>query len=126
MNILKNNKLIAEFMGAKEFEENGWFLLPCKISEETPDGFESSKADLVFYHESWDWLIPVVEKIENKFCSSNIHYYSAGKMKQQHVVEFLGYSAEFSIVTYNKNKLKAVYEAVIEFIKWYNENNKSN
>ena len=61
-------------------------------------------------------------KIENQFCSSNIHYYSAGKMKQQYIVEFLGYNIDYDNSQWDKSKIKAVYQAVIEFIEWYNKN----
>ena len=43
--ILEGNKLIAEFLNQK---------LP-----------SNSDFDIYLYHSSWDWLIPVVEKIES-------------------------------------------------------------
>lgn len=61
--IIKNNILIAKFMGAFEddFDELGvgWHF-PKKESympRQAPD------AEELAYHRSWEWLIPVVEKI---------------------------------------------------------------
>jgi hypothetical protein len=64
---MKDNKLIAEFMGAKpivlgnstEYEMYG-------VVECINDGVDEKHffiADEMDYHTSWDWLMPVVEKI---------------------------------------------------------------
>ena len=62
---MKNNKLIAEFMGVEEaYNPNGndWVL-----KTTTPDAYgdtdilESCKENELQYHSSWDWLMPVVE-----------------------------------------------------------------
>ena len=52
---MNNNKLIAEFMqegseGFNLYDYNG-----CHY-----------KVDELMFHTSWDWLMPVVEKIENE------------------------------------------------------------
>ena len=53
--ILESNKLIAEFMEVK-FSE----------SDFTDDRtFGIYNADAVRYHRDWQWLMPVVEKIES-------------------------------------------------------------
>jgi len=121
--LIKNNKLIADFIGASKTsncKDNEMFIpgqTICRI-----DTIELGKGHILKFHKSWDWLMPVVEKIESEFCSSNIHYYSAGMMKQEYVVEFLGYNIDYDNSQYDKSKIKAVYKAVIKFIKWYNEN----
>jgi len=121
--LIKNNKLIADFIGASKTsncKDNEMFIpgqTICRI-----DTIELGKGHILKFHKSWDWLMPVVEKIESEFCSSNIHYYSAGMMKQAYVVEFLGYNIDYDNSQYDKSKIKAVYKAVIKFIKWYNKN----
>lgn len=52
--ILEGNKLIAEFMGGKYYPNGGW-------SEwQFPDG---GKPSILYYNSSWDWIMPVVDKI---------------------------------------------------------------
>jgi len=58
---MKNNKLIAEFMGL-EFR-NGDFFIP-KTSRGYIGGDWLFPSELQ-YHTSWDWLMPVVQKIED-------------------------------------------------------------
>lgn len=56
--IVEKNKIIAEFMGGI-LHTNGssgeWFKFDGGIAHDTSD---------LKYHSSWDWLMPVVEKIE--------------------------------------------------------------
>ena len=55
---MKNdNKLIAEFMGAF-FDDNGMTRICGQY------GLERVNDLSLKYHTSWDWLMPVVEKIE--------------------------------------------------------------
>ena len=88
--IEKNNKLIAEFMGVKKYgvcEETktlippiqrykkgklkGWYIGSLddhRAKHKVPCIYECDcsmdNADNFFYHSSWDWLMPVVEKID--------------------------------------------------------------
>lgn len=140
--ILEGNKLIAKFMGLNLFalyaieeqkdliiefhrnikdeltieEENSLseyideHLLPGNILTITNNlsyqGFlEWFKDNYDFYnnykfHNSWDWLMPVVEKI------MNIRTFGAPKQ------------AVFKSIEPN---IATTYQAVVNFIKWYNE-----
>jgi len=114
-----NNRLIAEFMGVKPVD--GWY-----------NGWELHKAGLPFaygamgngthdlkFHTSWDWLMPVVEKIERDILPDDSVITITYKDCQIPVLV-----DEFDIIiTGASSKHEAVYEAVIEFIKWYNLNN---
>jgi hypothetical protein len=52
---MKDNKLIAEFMGDTFYPEpQHWY-----------DSHGSFIGDTLKYHTSWDWLMPVVRKIED-------------------------------------------------------------
>ncbi len=102
-----NNKLIAEFDGIK-------------IPKQTHNELNWIIYDGVFqpmqYDYSWNWLMPVVEKIEalgytvNIF-SNMVHIYS-----DKHQIP-LSIDTTF-------NKLRATYQAVVEFINWYNKQRK--
>jgi len=100
----ENNKIIAEFLG--------W--------------------DLDFFN--WQFLMEVVEKIENlpsrtlqgtyylgnevkiyKAINTNTHYCEINLVKES------GYRI-VSIQFNKESKIKSVYDACLEFIKWYNLN----
>ena len=125
MKTIEDNKLIAEFMG---FEINSGFnykLVKVKnflaVGE---DGRYSKEEDLKF-NSSWDWLMPVVEKIKNisinnKFYSFFISIASTGsviiaKTKLGHPnSNYNNCECEYDLIT-------NTYKAVVEFIKWYNK-----
>ena len=114
MEIEENNKLIAEFMGLptevfksgivnyyfREFNSGSWY-----------EEHELS------YNVSWDWLMPVVEKIESLGYGVTIGM-GVYVVIQDDVTDT---GLEITKMTDN-NKLFCTYEAVVEFIKWYNEN----
>jgi hypothetical protein len=110
MNTLENNKLIAEFLG---------------YSQPHPDFLKSTywykkgKDPLVYlsFNTDWNWLMEVVEKIENQNYSVDINKqeendYQCNIVKNQEIL--------FS--RYSNIKIQCVYESCIDFIKWYNEN----
>lgn len=80
---MKSNKLIAEFMGIEDHQWMGEYVTPN-------------------YHTSWDWLMPVVGKIEKYLWDNqgNVGYFD----------ECL-----------QSNDIEVRHQAVIEFIKWYND-----
>lgn len=107
--IIENNKLIAEFMefpintietlGKREIYGYYTINVPTKY---TMYGKEYAHIDKLRFHESWDWLMPVVEK-----CFS---------FKDNDKMSELTNKFDF----YNINEM---YNAVITYIKWYNEEN---
>ena len=110
-----NNKLIAEFIGYKEYVNEGAIQLYIK------DKVVKSIGQLDF-HSDWSWLMQVVEKIESLTdINSNGCFV---------LLESIGFNAKFifddgtRILKDSKGetKIEAVYNACVEFIKWYNEN----
>ena len=113
---MENNKIIAEFMGYKKSIANTWFK-----------GNKIVQTTSFKYNSDWNWLMEVVEKIEDFF-------------------EINGKELEFQIVSYEdevkviakhsdkewetiveisadgSGKKENIYNACVEFIKWYNEN----
>lgn len=59
------------------------------------------------YHESWEWLMPVVARI-----TRNLNYYEAGAEAQiRHLSDVLPFAY-----------IEDVHEAVYRFCKWWNAN----
>jgi hypothetical protein len=114
MDYTENNKIIAEFMGMK----------PHDINE--LDGFwtntiKSHKFDSVMnlqFHSNWNWLMEVVEKIESLGYDVFINTCVCR-------ITDVGQDILEDIETFNnENKIQAVYNACVEFIKYYNERQK--
>lgn len=122
--ILENNKLIAEFMGievSKIGKKFRFHLPPC--------GYFKVHPKFIKYHVSWDWLMPVVEKIESIEDDHHGHFgvyissnscviqgtnFRSDKRLSNTPIYFSDYTLE--------NKIVSTYRAVVEFIKWYNNN----
>ena len=102
-NTLENSKLIADFIGAD--------LLKDLLSDN--NGFININVDIYEqckFHSDWNWLMEVVEK-----CLVGEAEYNEDEAKKaiREIYE--------SLCNIN---ISSVYNACVEFIKWYNEQNK--
>ena len=79
--IIEGNKLIAEFLKIEEAK----------------------------FHSSWDWLIPVVEKITSMDIYIKYKDYSCGQFNDGGIY-------------INTKSIENTFSDVVEFIKWYNKN----
>ena len=106
MNTQENNKLIAEFMVRdKEVDFH--------TTEEIKEGFREEatwyaldgwvKDDELQYHKSWDWLMPVVDKMNTT------------ELWDEYDISYL---ATYLVSV----DINATYNAVVEFINQYNKN----
>jgi hypothetical protein len=106
-----NNKLIAEFMGVQLF-----FGEPYNKDIEQWEVFFDTLYETkdLAYHTDWNWLMPVIRKIEelgnDVLITTNYIQIAFDEGEQFIVIDDLNI------------KINSVYKAVIEFIKWYNEN----
>lgn len=122
METIEGNRLIAEFMGYSLRKIDGemeWDYNPI----DNPHGSYptlrlpicgTSENNLRF-HESWDWLMPVVEKIDSllmddKFVTVQMNRTLIEMPEHGLTIEGLGDSW-----------IEAAYNAVVEFIQWYNK-----
>jgi hypothetical protein len=61
---MDDNKLIAEFMGMeKERHADGRYLFTNDLEE--AKGTDTRFTEELYFHLSWDWLMPVVRKCKN-------------------------------------------------------------
>lgn len=107
--ITEGNKLIAELMGLDVLPENSVYFERFKWS----DGAYYSM-DRLKYHSSWDWLMPVVEKIE---AITGLAVLSQGKATN------IAWG-NYSITTEASTRMESIYNACIHFIQYYNTQSK--
>lgn len=116
----EKNILIAEFMGFQK-TNIGWYDFEESLN--LPNTIDNTFDNLLF-DKSWDWLMPVVDRIEGLKIVVDIHrhwgtmvedeveemYFCTMQIKEGHTID----------IAWEDNKIDAVYKAVVEFIKWYN------
>ena len=95
---MKNNKLIAEFMGMTYHHNDNSVMI-----QMTSQGNEIVPIDSMGYHNSWDWLMPVVEK-----CIDIYH------------IELKNDDLSFKFYDCIGNK-ERTYNTVVRFINEYNK-----
>ena len=122
MNIMKWNKIIAEFMGYK--------LMPCNNGKAWDIGKSIPSKDHLLpiqgvlhtgnelkFHTSWDWLMPVIEKIEGTI-TENGYYDVRPHIDRTTIVDDCFH---IYIECDGDNRFMNTYKAVVEFIKQYND-----
>lgn len=101
--ITENNKLLAEFMNWEYTIVNNTILQTTLISD-------------LDFSKDWNWLMQVVEKIE-----SLDHWVEIlGGLQKVCLIGSINSSCE-SFKSVGETKIEAVYNACVEFVKWYNE-----
>lgn len=111
-----DNKLIADFMGFEYNMTDSFGNNNYRIPEVYRERFHCSYFDNLHFDMSWDWLMPVVEKIESLHHTVGIHDTMCEILTERNLCEVL------IKVNEDWTKIKVVYTAVVEFIKWYNKN----
>ena len=111
-NIVENNKLIAEFLGYSQPHPDYpnttyWYKKDCQ------------PLTILLFHSDWSWLMRVVEKIEN---FTDVECFNI-EIYRILIKTYDDFRLEFW--TNGFTKIEAIYNACVEFIKWYNELNKS-
>lgn len=104
--ILEGNKLILEF--------DGWTIEPGMEKHGNPfynKGFAMVSVSQSEFYTSWDWLMPVVEKIEK------MDY--GFKMCRKVVEVYIDSTKEVIIKTKESCRLESLYTAVVQFIQWH-------
>jgi hypothetical protein len=95
MEIVEGNKLIAEFMGDK-----GHDMLSYQ------------------YHSSWDWLMPVVERIgEMPSINFNLSSFDGAVFYDD---DYKHTASGNRIAKKENTMIQSTWLAVVEFIRWHN------
>jgi len=128
-----DNELIAEFMGGRvayvSYGKKDVWVFPFR---ELDGG-----ADELLFDREWNWLMPVVEKIENiRHIGIDAIYFKIQGHQCQiwtyfDIKEFLRLTGDdrndenkFKVGHSGTSKIDATYHAIIDFIKWYNQKSK--
>ena len=124
----ENNKIIAEFMGFT-FEKNiGYYDNEMLLEQIVYEQQNGNCFDELLFNKDWNWLMAVVEKIEN----TKIKDYSISTDitddKTFINVWHYGDGGKWSILISNLNeeykdfnKMQRTYKAVVKFINFYNK-----
>ena len=104
-NIVENNKLIAEFMGWKENKDMEAKLISGGITYYFQKNDEACIPETMCYHSDWNWLMRVIVKIL-QVCA-----------EMDEVERYWG-------ITDAMPYIDNVFTACVEFVRWYNEQNK--
>lgn len=114
MTTQESNKLIAEFMDLPSIRahEKGKENLYSWINEISGETILVAPSKMNF-ERSWDWLMPVVEKCYQENMNENL----SSERKREDFDMLIN----DAILTIN---IEEVYDTVVQFIQWYNENKK--
>jgi hypothetical protein len=98
MEKMKNNILIAEFMGLYKHHQDSSFMI-----KKTPQGNKTIDVKSLYYHCSWDWLMVVTNEII--------------KTRDEKNADWDLTNLKYSLQTTN---IELVYNSVVEFINYFN------
>ena len=117
MKTIENNKIIAEFMNLNLYKS---FWYKSNIATEK----QICKENNLKFHSDWNWLMEVVEKIESLDCVIDFKI----TIEYVEIIARMGKGIVFKNcifdIDYCTTKREAIYNACVEFIKWYNKQNK--
>lgn len=105
--ILEGNKLIAEFMGGELLEGRQNNVFWFKEHHHVLTAHKAINQHAFKYHSSWDWIMPVVEKIN-----------------ASHTVKIKNNTCSIRLIveeTTESTLIKSVWKVVVEYVKYYNE-----
>jgi len=115
-NVTENNKLIAEFMGAKlakdDYGEFGYHYP--KGSKKPPTCIWGFSPYALRYNKDFDWLMPVIDKISKQAIietkNSNETMYVSITVPDKYYQSATG------------KPIDTLFNSAVEFIKWHNKN----
>jgi hypothetical protein len=131
--ILEANKLIAIFMGwIKELHQVEWkshYYPPNHLKGDAlSDWINRVRADGMKFHSSWEWLMPVMEKI-SKYVIEGYPPFNSDQFVRVEIVPN-GYVKISDLrdtpittnVSVEGGLLNATFKAAVKFVEWHNKN----
>lgn len=112
MNTTENNKLLAEFLGIKIIPETDEVFEHYIIEERTVLQLK--------FHNDWSWIMQVVEKIETAETKDGRTFTIDMHIDSVLIFEY-GLTTNEIVFTDGKGRLENLYNACIEFVKWWNK-----
>lgn len=111
----QNNKLIADFIKTpiKQVDfHDGKGLIDCYFIQKSKrhGGLSPFQFNELLYHESWDWLIPVVNLVFKSFIGD----VRSGSFRLEHKIK----------EAFIKCDIDEVWHWIVEYIKWFNRTEK--
>lgn len=106
--IIKNNTLIADFMGWVHHQDKN---------------YDAHEMTTLMYHKSWDWLMPVFIKIM-QWGKDEYGVQWSCEINEQMVFMNGNKSSDFKACHfYGRNELTvhSLYTTIVDFIQWYNQ-----
>lgn len=122
--ILISNKLIAEFMGGKMIVTDYHGINIIEFPDKSTKDLHGLK-----YHNSWDVLMTVVEKIESLTFGNTTQFNVVIDKRGCCITQYFygGEHQRWQTGLYNSlNKIESAWTCVISFIKWFNTVDKTN
>ncbi len=128
---LTYNKLISEFIG--ELYEKGYINQFATEEDNVKENmyniyYEPYRFYLAHakFHSSWDWLMPVIDKINElgKEVNFTLHktYYSCSVAKVKNSKMYKSFNFAHSEIKYKGREIEGAFLLVGKFLTWYNEN----
>lgn len=108
-----NNKLIAEFLNTQINSDDTYELPKFGTIRLNGDFKTSFTLEEMKFNKDWNWLMEVVERINNTGRFEVVIQYGFCYITDGMDELTLSFPAS--------NTIEAVYQAVVEFIKWYNQ-----
>lgn len=120
MTVEEGNRLIALFMGAVPFED-GYKASREKCS--IAHMIDNALREEVKFDTSWDWLMPVVEKIENLKDEHGSYLFSFDIGRDWCMIIHNDFTQRpIAVTSLDGDKIGSVFETTVKFINWYNAN----
>lgn len=128
--IIEGNKLIAEFMGLNYTNLINGIWFDMQNNGHRNIEIMNDAKNYALYHSDWNWLMPVVDKIEHLYADKNsLPRFEINSHNCRFAISYPRKYRVFIAGCYNdspeeikaNSKIEAAWMVAVEFIKYYNK-----